>query len=398
MPGVKHNVTTLLRNPWLALGLQVAMLDLLVVGVTIIAAGHDTVVRPLDAFGYMLLMVAGGAFALSRPSPIGAVALALVATLAYQGFRYPGGPVELGLIATLYKAATPNHFRRSVAVGAVVVVSFFVVSGFASGDVTANVGGGLTVTVALVAIPLAVGHALSNHRAYVAAIEDRARLAEQTREAEAERRVSEERLRIARELHDIVSHTISVINVQAGVAAHVMGEQPELAHQALLTIKATSKEALRELRGMLGVLRDVDAAQPRGPAPGLAQLEVLIATARQAGIPTTVVTRGEAQPLPPSVDLAAYRIIQEALTNTLRHAGPASAEVCISYEQRRVCIDVADDGQGTATVSEPPERSGHGIIGMRERAAAAGGTLEAGQRPGGGFGVRACLPLPKETS
>ena len=271
-------------------------------------------------------------------------------------------------------------------------------SGLASGDGKQNIGAGLTVTIALVAIPLATGHALSNHRAYVAAIEDRARLAEQTREAEAERRVAEERLRIARELHDIVSHTISVINVQAGVAAHVMAEQPALAHEALLTIKATSKEALRELRGMLGVLRDVDAAQPRGPAPGLAQLDILIATARQAGIATTVVTSGETRPLPPSVDLAAYRIIQEALTNVLRHAGPASAEVRLSYEQDSVRLDVGDDGQGTAAFSEPQERSGHGIIGMRERAVAAGGTLEAGPCPNGGFGVHAWLPLPEGTS
>jgi signal transduction histidine kinase len=269
MPGVKHNVTTTLRNPWLAIGLQVAVIELFVVGVTIIAASHDTatITRPLDAFAYLLLIIAGGAVAFSRRSSTGAVALALVAALAYQGLKYPGGPIELGLVATLYKTATPNHLRRSVALGSVAVVSFLVVSALASGAVAQNMGAGLTFTVALVAIPLAIGHALTNHRAYVAAIEDRARFAEQSREAEAERRVSEERLRIARELHDIVSHTISVINVQAGVAAHVMGEQPELAHEALLTIKATSKEALRELRGMLGVLREVDAAQPRGPAP-----------------------------------------------------------------------------------------------------------------------------------
>jgi signal transduction histidine kinase len=331
MPSVKSNVATLLRKPWLTVGIQVAALELTVVGITTIAAAHDTVTRPLDAFAYLLLVVACGAFAFSRRTPAGAVILALLATLAYQGLKYPGGPIELGLIATLYKAATPKHLRRSVVLGSVAVVSFFTVSALATGDVTRNIGAGLTVTVALVAIPLAVGHALANHRAYVAAIEDRARLAEQTREAEAQRRVTEERLRIARELHDIVSHTISVINVQAGVAAHVMGEQPALAHEALLTIKATSKEALRELRGMLGVLRDVDAAAPRGPAPGLAQLDVLIATARQAGISTSVVINGGTCPLPPAVDLAAYRIIQEALTNILRHAGPAAAEVRIRY-------------------------------------------------------------------
>ncbi|HEY8745915.1 MAG TPA: histidine kinase, partial [Chloroflexota bacterium] len=357
---MRRNKATAPHHPWLADGVRVMLLEVFVVGVTMLAATHDTINRPLDAFAYLLLLASGGAFAFSRRWPVGAVALALLATLAYQGLRYPGGPIEAGLIATLYKAATPNHLWRSVAMGSVTVVSFFVVSALASGDVTQNIGGGLTFTVALVAIPLAVGHALANHRAYVAAIEDRARLAEQTREAEAQRRVSEERLRIARELHDIVSHTISVINVQAGVAAHVMADQPEFAHQALLTIKATSKEALRELRGMLGVLRDVDAAQPRGPAPGLAQLDVLIATATQAGIATNVAIEGEPRPLPPAVDLAAYRIIQEALTNVLRHAGPAAAEVCVSYAPSSVRIEVHDDGQGTVTVIEPQERSGHG--------------------------------------
>jgi signal transduction histidine kinase len=218
----------------------------------------------------------------------------------------------------------------------------------------------------------------------------RSRQVEQLRQAEALRLVTEERLRIARELHDVVSHSISVINVQAGVAAHVLDQQPDQAKQALLTIKATSKEALRELRGMLGVLRSVDEGESRAPAPGLAALHGLVEATIRAGLPTTVSVTGDAQRLPPAVDLTAYRIIQEALTNALRYAGPATARVQIAYADHQVRIDVVDDGQGSASAAVG---GGLGIRGMQERAAAVGGQLEAGPLAEGGFRVHASLPV-----
>jgi signal transduction histidine kinase len=217
----------------------------------------------------------------------------------------------------------------------------------------------------------------------------RAREMEQLREAQAERLVTEERLRIARELHDVVSHSISMINVQAGAAAHVIDQHPEQAREALLTIRAASKEALRELRGMLGVLRGVDEGEPRDPAPGLAALEGLVQATTQAGLPTTVVMSGVVQRLSPAVDLTAYRIIQESLTNALRYAGPATARVDIAYVDHQVRIDVIDDGTGSTNAAMG---SGLGIRGMMERAAAVGGQLKAGPLADQGFGVLATLP------
>jgi signal transduction histidine kinase len=232
-------------------------------------------------------------------------------------------------------------------------------------------------------VPLGIGHVVAGRRAW----------ARRTRDEETQHRVIEERLRIARELHDVISHSISMINVQAGVAAHVMEERPEQAREALLAIKGSSKEVLRELRAILGILRDVDEVDSKAPAPGLAQLDVLVGTITRAGLPTTVSLAGSARPLPPGIDLIAYRIVQESLTNVLRHAGPATVEVKVSYEGARVVIEVADDGQGIgAPTNGQGAGRGHGIAGMRERAAAVGGELEAGPRPVRGFRVRACLP------
>jgi signal transduction histidine kinase len=176
------------------------------------------------------------------------------------------------------------------------------------------------------------------------------------------------------------------------VAAHVLSTRPEAAAEALQAIKAASKDGLRELRAILNVLRQADEAEPTQPAPGTAQLDALIAGARRAGLETTLTVTGEPVPLPAAVDLAAYRIVQESLTNTIRHAGPAAAAVSLSYHDDELRIDVADTGRG-----EPPGaargKAGHGLAGMRERAAAVGGTVETGPWPGGGFRVAARLPL-----
>jgi signal transduction histidine kinase len=212
-----------------------------------------------------------------------------------------------------------------------------------------------------------------------------------TREEEARRRVDDERLRIARELHDVVAHAIATINVQAGVGEHVIATKPEEAASALSQIKQSSRDALRELRAMLDVLRAVDEPDARAPAPGLSQVDALIATSNQAGIPTKLVLRGEAAPLPATVDLTAYRIVQESLTNVLRHAVPASVTVTIGYEPEELTISVVDDGNGAAGAFT--DGAGHGIVGMRERAKAVGGALTAGPRLQGGFEVSAVLPL-----
>jgi signal transduction histidine kinase len=212
-------------------------------------------------------------------------------------------------------------------------------------------------------------------------------------EEQARRAVDAERLRIARELHDVVAHTMATINVQAGVAAHVIDQQPDQAREALSAIKSASGDAMRELRGILNVLRQADDAEhPTAPAPRLEQLDGLIEGTTRAGLPTTLTVRGEPVPLPPTVDLAVYRIVQESLTNALRYAGPTRATVELSYLDDELVLEIADAGRGVRD-ADPVQGSGHGIAGMRERAEATGGRLEAGPRDGAGFRVRARLPL-----
>jgi signal transduction histidine kinase len=218
-------------------------------------------------------------------------------------------------------------------------------------------------------------------------VEQRAEEAERTRDEVARRRAVEERLRIARELHDSLTHSISVIQVQAGVAVHLARKRGEEVPPALLAIQEAGADASRELRSTLGVLRSKDGDEE---SSGLGHLESLVARARSAGLPVTVTVSGPQQALPPEVDQAAYRIIQEALTNTSRHAGQACASVRLHYAPGALTVQVDDDGTGGG--DQPQSGPGLGLIGMRERVSALGGRLHAGPHEGGGFGVRAELP------
>jgi signal transduction histidine kinase len=224
-------------------------------------------------------------------------------------------------------------------------------------------------------------------------VEQRAEEAERTRDEAARRRAMEERLRIARELHDSLTHSISVIQVQAGVAVHLARKRGEDVPPALLAIQEAGADAGRELRETLGVLRSEEDAD----GSGLSQLDSLVARARAAGLPVTVTVTGAQRPLPPEADQAAYRIVQEALTNVSRHAGAASASVHLHYTPDTLSIRVDDDGKGqvTSTGTGNGTRAsgpGLGLVGMRERVSALGGQLQAGPRDSGGFRVRAELP------
>jgi signal transduction histidine kinase len=234
-----------------------------------------------------------------------------------------------------------------------------------------------------------LGESVRGRRVLAAEAEERAARAEQTKEEEARRRVDAERLRIAREVHDTVAHAIAVINVQAGVTAHVLDKRPEQARETLVTIEQTSARALGELRATLGMLRD--AEDRRAPPPGLGQVEELVGMAREAGLDVKLEVASPARELPSAVDQAAYRILQESITNVIRHAGPARVTVSLTYGLDELELRVADDGRGPLGTGA---EGGRGIVGMRERAALLGGELTAGPRPGGGFQVRACLPLP----
>jgi signal transduction histidine kinase len=219
--------------------------------------------------------------------------------------------------------------------------------------------------------------------------ERRAEEAERTRDEAAQRRAMEERLRIARELHDSLTHSISVIQVQAGVAVHLARKRGEDVPPALLAIQEAGADAVRELRATLGVLR----SEEDGDGSGLSQLDSLVARARAAGLPVTMTVTGPQRPLPPEVDQAAYRIVQEALTNVSRHAGHARASVHLQYRPEILSIQVNDDGNDTvASTGTRPSGPGLGLVGMRERVSALGGRLQAGPQDGGGFQVRAELP------
>ena len=238
--------------------------------------------------------------------------------------------------------------------------------------------------------------ALGMWRLHLREVEQRAEEAERTRDEVARRRAVEERLRIARELHDSLTHSISVIQVQAGVAVHLTRKRGEEVPPALLAIHEAGADAARELRATLGVLRSHhnDPGQDCDGS-GLGQLDNMVARARSAGLPVTVTVTGTRRPLPPAVDQAAYRIVQEALTNTSRHAGlagggQAGAWVLLHYAKDALTVQVHDDGDGCATTSAGP---GLGLMGMRERVSALGGRLHAGPREGGGFQVRAELPV-----
>jgi signal transduction histidine kinase len=345
--------------------------------------------RSIDALAVVLMLVAGGALALRRRTPRAVLAVVTVALIVYTSRDYVGGPVYLTLAFALYTLAAITPDRRQALVAAGISVGSMIVLG-----VVLSGGDELTWHVFVfpgwAAAALFLGDAHRNRRDYLAGLEQRTRHLEETREEEARRRVVEERLRIARDLHDVVAHSIATINLQSGVAAHVLERRPDEAREALKAIKRTSGEALQELRSTLEVLRaDDDGAAPRAPTPGLDRLDALAATTRGAGLAVELRRTGDEGPLPAAVDVAGFRIVQESLTNVMRHAGAARAVVSVATTADAVEIEVLDDGRGASAAVN----GGHGLAGMRERAQMVNGAFEAGPRPGGGYRVWARLPF-----
>jgi signal transduction histidine kinase len=377
---------------WVADALLAALVGAvnLAVAVTSDTAGTGrTPWRPLDALGYLLLALGPLALVARRRWPLGVLAVVEAASLAYSARTYPEGGTGLAVFVALYTVAAMEQRRLVVAAAAAVTVALAVVTELTFYRETMFEGEPLYGAVVMLAAVF-LGEAVRNRRAYVAELRDRAERAERTREEEARRRVDEERMRIARELHDVVSHSIGVISVQAGVAAHLLERRPDKAGEALATIRQASDEALDELHAMLGVLRQPDGRAPLAPAPGLAQLDALVAMAEGAGLRVEVDASGAAH-LPPAVDLACYRIVQESLTNVVRHAGASSVTVTVAADGDTLVVEVTDDGPGAPGAGNG-NGTRQGIVGMRERARALGGTLEAGPRPEGGFRVSARLP------
>ena len=354
------------------------------------AASHWHPGHSASGLAYVLLAVGGLSLIVRRRYPVAVLAVTLVTAL-WAG-EQNAAVVWFALIVAFFTAVLARE--RAAAVASLVIG--YVASVWPpwligqSGHATAGFALGLAVGLMFL---LSVAEVIRIRNQRAAAVK-------RGREEEARRRASEERMRMARDLHDVVAHNISVINVQANTALHLMDRQPERARSALVTINDVSKQALVELRSVLGVLRDVDESAPRAPAPGLARLGDLVENAAAAGLAVRTEQDGHQVPLPADVDLAAYRIIQEALTNSARHSGGGHATVRLGYGDAALEIEVRDDGPSRPRGAAPPgtggsrvNGSGNGIAGMTERAAALGGTLTAGPRPEGGFEVRARLPL-----
>ncbi|MDP9827735.1 sensor histidine kinase [Kineosporia succinea] len=325
-----------------------------------------------------------------RQFPVGSLVLAFTALFVLAQadagiYNTIPGP------AVLCAHEVASHYGRRVSLAAGAVCAVLTMAILQIYSPHAVLSWGTAQNMALVVLPLALGVAAHDRRAWTQALLDRAATAERNQEETARRRVSEERLRIARDVHDAVAHALVTINVQAGVGAYLVKSDPDEAHVALRTIKQVSGDALTDLRSTLGVLREATGAPP----PGIDALGELAESMRTAGIDLTLDIDDVGPHLPTSVGTTAYRVVQEALTNTLRHAGPTCAHITVTRDRSALTLRISDDG-GTPTDLLSRSGSGNGLRGMRERATALGGTLEAGPRPTGGWLVKAVLPLEKE--
>lgn len=336
--------------------------------------------RDPDPLMVVLLMIGPIALYWLRIRPVAVLWATSLSTLVYMLIGYPYGPVLISFVIALFAAAGAGHRLASW----LAIIALY--GGHALGRVILGINESGIYQVLLVgACFILLGFGAELYRGH------RERMAEMARSRREEelRRAGEERLRIAQELHDVVAHHISLINVQASTALHLVDRQPEQASTALAAIKDASKEALVELRSIVGVLRQADESAPRQPVTGLAHLDQLITRTSRAGLEVHAVLHGEHRPLPTGLDRAAFRIIQESLTNVVRHAKATTATIRVQYGEDDLTVQVDDDG--TSLTAAPHE--GNGIIGMRERATALGGTLTTTLTPAGGLRITARLPL-----
>jgi signal transduction histidine kinase len=304
---------------------------------------------------------------------------------------FNAGIAGLGLLVAMYSVAAYDVGVRRLFF--LVVAGLGFIGGFVAFGVTGNPRSfAITVPSVFFVAAWLFGDYLRTRRAYVAQLEERAARLERERDQDRRLAADEERTRIARELHDVVAHDVSVIAIQAGAARAVQATRPEAAAQALGLIETTARETLIELNRLLGVLRgSTGAAADRRPQPGIDQLAGLVEGLRAAGLEVDARVEGDARSLPPAVDLSAYRIVQEATTNVLKHAHARRVDIRVRYTETMLALDVRDDGAGNWV--DPASSSGHGLIGMRERVALFGGELRAARNPAGGFSVHARLPL-----
>ncbi|GAB1690648.1 sensor histidine kinase [Krasilnikovia sp. M28-CT-15] len=353
---------------------------------------------PGDLVAYVLLLAGPLALGWRRRAPIAVLVVAAGTAIGFAALTTPRWTYAVASVTALFTAVKAGRRRPAVTVAGVGWLAWVLITGpFAvplglAPPAHTDVRNALLVAAGLVVTVLLGGAAKARAEHFAEIMKVRAERA-RAHEEQERRQASEERLRIARELHDVLGHHLSLINVQAGVGLHLMDSRPEQAREALSAIKTASAEALREVRAVLGVLRPEEEAAPRQPALGLDRLAELTA---DAGLPVTTTTCGERRDLPAEVDRAAYRIVQEALTNVRRHAAPgATAQVTVEYATDELRLSVRNDGATPSPGSGAAHAGaleGNGIVGMRARAEALGGTVHAGPEGGGGFVVTAALP------
>ncbi|MET9363333.1 sensor histidine kinase [Streptomyces sp. NPDC006632] len=340
----------------------------------------------LDARGYALAALAGLPLAFRVRAPVAVLLWAHLVFVVYVASGYWPVVTSFGPMLSMYTVASLRPLRTAVACG-VLMAAAWMYAGVASPHSAMP----SVVTQALVFVVVLLRFGVLARRSTELARRLRVEQADRAR-----REVLAERGRIARELHDVVAHHMSVISVQAGLAGFVFASDPPTARAALSTISGTSAEALEELRRMLQVLREAEDEPPGAPMPGLGRLGELTDRIGAAGVPVALRVAGTPRPLPPGVELCAYRVVQEALTNVLKHAGDTRADVELRYERRQLVVSVVNGGNGAAREEVIQDRvrtgGGHGLIGMRERAKLYGGSVSVGPRSGGGFAVTLTLP------
>ena len=343
--------------------------------------------REPDAGAYLLAAACSAAVVARRRFPAGAAVAGLAAALAFSAAQYPVALTPVTLLP-LYTAASVLSAPRARILLAGAVVAAALTTTLSPGPTDPSM-------VALVVAAWLLGSYVGSRRAYTAELERKNRLLEQARVELADRAVAEERLRIARELHDVVAHAMSVVALHAGTGRMVATENPAAARQALTTIESATRSALTEMRRLLDVLRGSsgDAAAGLAPTPGLADLDALVADVARSGVLVEVRVEGERRDVPAGVDLSAYRIVQEALTNVIKHAQRARTTILVRYEDDALAVEVGDEGPGPQVPVPADATAGHGLVGMRERVALYGGELSAGPGPSGGFRVAARLPF-----
>ena len=370
------------RVCWVDIGVAVAAGS---VAVAALLTAAEPGSRPADGIAVALLVAASAVLLGRRRWPLSTAVGTIGLTLVYLALGYPGAPELPVLLVALYSVAAAGHRWWT----GIVVAVFGGCGAVYRAAVEREPALEIALTVVLLVLAFLLGDSVSTRRRLRVEVQERLRAAAVEQELEAQARVSRERIRIAQELHDVMAHTVTTMTVHAGVAADLLHDEPEQARRSLMTMRAAAREAMAELRATVSVLRSGGKDSPLHSAPGLAELDDLVRNVEAAGLPVGLTVEGGRRTLPAALELTVYRVVQEALTNVMRHAGASRATVHVRFEHSHVVVAVEDDGRGQL---ERAGQRGAGLIGLQERAGALGGTVTTGRGERGGFRVQAVLP------